>query len=248
MKNKTVKDKSAMAGQDAAKAAAQFPVRQMAAVGIGGTWLAVAAAETLMSNGQDVLDDVGMIAENYPLIAVAGLLHWAGGILLVLGLAGLAPLLWASMLGRVAWLLMLPLAVGFGAFSMVHLLALETAAPGLDGAAMNEYLTQRLGDGTGPWIIPITFVALLGPWSFLLMLISLVRLRLAVWAAPAVFVAGAVVHMLIADELAETLSLWAMAAGGVLAAVGIWRTSSVDAASLDSGSPAATRSETAAQP
>lgn len=206
---------------------AQFPARWLAAVGIGGSWMAVALAETLLGNGQDALDDVGMIAENHTLIAGAGLLHWAAGMLLVVALAGLAPLAWAGRLARIGWLLTVTIAVGFGSFAMVHLIALETAAAGLDAAAMNQFLIQRLGDGAGPWTVPILFVALLGPWSFLMLLLGLVRLRLVSWLAPAIFTAGALVHMLVSAEMFETMSLWTMAAGATLAAIGILRSTTV---------------------
>lgn len=200
-----------------------FPAAQLAAVGIGGMWVAAAMAETLLSNGQDDFNDVGMIADNYALIAGAGLLHWASGILLLIGLAGLAPLLWARRLGRAALLLTAPLAVGLGAFGMLHLLVLETAAKGLNGPAMNQFLIERLGEGNGPWIIPILFVAVLGPWSFLLLLVCLAREHLAGWVAPALFAAGAVTHMAVPGELVESASLWVMAAGALVAAWGILR-------------------------
>jgi len=200
-----------------------FPARWLATVGIGGAWFAVAAAETLMSNGQDALDDVGMIGENYGPIASAGILHWVGGMLLVVGLVGVAPLVWRSRIGRAGWFLTLPLAVGLGAFAMVHLLALETAAAGLNGEAMNQFLIERLGEGSGPWTILILFVALVGPWSFALLLVGLVLVRQVSWVSPALFAVGAVAHMLLSAELVETMSLWVMAAGGVLAAYGILR-------------------------
>lgn len=202
---------------------AAFPAARLAAAGIGATWVAAATAETLLGNGQDNFNDVGMLSDNYALITAAGLLHWAGGIFLLVGLAGLAPLLWAGRLGRAALLLTAPLAVGLGAFAMLHLVVLETAAEGLNGPAMNQFLIQRLGEGNGPWIIPIIFVAVLGPWSFLLLLTAMVRAHLTHWAAPALFAAGALLHMLVHGEIIETVSLWVMAAGALIAAVGILR-------------------------
>lgn len=202
----------------ATKALAGFPARRLAFSGIGGAWVAVASAESLMSQGQDALDDVGMIGENFSAIASAGLLHWLAGILLAVGLAGAAPLVWASRWGRAGWVLSAILAVSFGAFGMLHLMALETSAPDLDAAAMNQFLLERLGEGTGPWLVPILFAGLLGPWSFFVLLIGMLRVNLVSWVAPTVFMLGAVIHMLVADEMLETASLWIMAAGGLLAA------------------------------
>ncbi|WP_157962436.1 hypothetical protein [Homoserinimonas sp. OAct 916] len=200
-----------------------FPANGMAAVGLGGAWIAVAVAETLLIGGQDALNDVGMIGENYLVITIAGMLHWAAALSLTVGLVGVAPLIWASRIGRIGWSLTTALAAGLSAFAMVHLLALETAAAGLDGPAMNQFLVERLGDGTGPWVIPIFFVALVGPWSFALLLFGLVRVRRVHWISPVVFVIGALIHLLFAAEILESLSVWVMAAGGMIAAYGILR-------------------------
>lgn len=209
-----------------------FPARGLAAVGLSGAWIAVAAAETLLRNGQDALNDVAMIGENHSLIAAAGMLHWAAGMLLIVALAGTAPLVWASRIGRVGWTLTVTLAAGLGAFAMVHLVALETAAAGLDGAAMNTFLIQRLGEGTGPWLIPVLFVGLVGPWSVALLLVGLVRVHLVHWASPALFAGGAAMHMLLTGEFFETASHWVMVAGVVLAAHGILRSGARAAAGI----------------
>ncbi|MBB2996548.1 hypothetical protein [Paeniglutamicibacter cryotolerans] len=200
-----------------------FPADRLAAMGIGGAWIALATAETLLLKGQDALDDVSMIGDNYWLIAAAGFLHACASVLLVVGLAGVAPLLWASASARVGWFFTAAMATGLGSFAMVHILALETAAAGLDGPAMNRFLVERLGEGTGPWTIPVLFVALLGPWSVVLLLFGLTRVRRIHWISPALFAGGAVAHMLIPGEIPESTSLWVMAVGGILAANGILR-------------------------
>lgn len=201
----------------------KVPAHGLAAVGLTGFWVAVAAAETLLGDGQDALDDVAMISRSSSLITGAGLLHWLAGVLLVVALAGLAPLLWSSRVARVGWWLSLTMTSSLGAFAMLHLLALETAAPGLDPVAMNEFLVDRLGAGAGPWIGPMLFVGLLGPVSVLVLLCGVVRVGLGSWLAPALFGAGAVVHAAVPGELVETGSHWLMAAGTTVAAHGIWR-------------------------
>lgn len=105
-----------------------------------GAWLAIAAAETLLGGGQDALNNVGMIQDNYVVITTAGMLHGVAGMLLIVGLTGVAPLVWASGFGRVGWFLSMTLTAGLGSFAMLHLLALETAAAGLDGAAMSQWV------------------------------------------------------------------------------------------------------------
>lgn len=199
------------------------PVHGLAAVGLTGFWLAVAAAETMLGDGQDALDDVVMISRSSSLITGAGLLHWLAGVLLVVALAGLAPLVWPSRVGRTGWWLSLTMTTSLGAFAMLHLLAVETAAPGLDPVGMNEFLVDRLGAGAGPWVGPMLLVGLVGPVSVLVLLCGVVRVGLSSWLAPALFGAGAVVHMTVPGEVVETGSHWLMAAGTIVAAHGIWR-------------------------
>lgn len=195
----------------------------LAAIGLTGFWLAVAAAETLLGDGQDALDDVAMISRSSSLITGAGLLHWLAGVLLVVALVGLAPLVWPSRVGRAGWWLSLTMTTSLGAFAMLHLLAVETAAPGLDPVGMNEFLVDRLGAGAGPWIGPMLLVGLLGPVSVLVLLCGVVRVGLSSWLAPALFGAGAVVHMAVPGEVVETGSHWLMAAGTIVAGHRTWR-------------------------
>lgn len=199
-----------------------MPAHGLAAVGLAGFWLVIASAETLLGDGQDALDDVGMIADNSGLISGAGLLHWLAGVLLVVALAGLAPLVWSSRLARIGWWLTVTMTTSLGAFAMVHLLAVQTAAPGLDPVAMNEFLVDRLGSGAGPWIGPMLFVGILGPVSVMILLSGVARAGLASWISPALFAAGGIIHAVLPGELVEAGSHWLMASGPVLAAHGVW--------------------------
>ncbi len=115
------------------------------------------------------------------------------------------------------------MAVILGAFGMLHLLAAETAASGLDSEAMQTFLVERHG-GFGFWAVPLVFVALLGPWSVALLLAGLARRGAVSWAAIAVLVVGALVHLFWASELVEVISHWVMAAALVLAAAGLAKT------------------------
>lgn len=210
----------AMTESDAAIGKA-FPFRTMAVLGLGSFWIALAAAETILGS-LDALDNVSDLAAGQGRVVTAGLLHVLSGVLLLLGLCGVAPLAWRSRLSRTGWLMTAVMAGTLGAFGMLHLLAAETAARGLDPVAMQAFLVERLG-GFGAWSVPLVFLVLLGPWGVALLLAGLARRGAVPWAAFGTVVLGALVHLLWASELGEVISHWVMAAGVVLAATALAR-------------------------
>jgi len=206
-----------------------FPVRTAALLGLGGSWIAVAVAETLMSNGVDALDDVAMIAAHRGTLATAGLLHVLGGVLLGLGLTGVAAAAWSSRWSRAGWTLAATGVPCLGAIGMLHLLAVETAAAGLDTVAMNDFLVQRLGGAGGAWALPVGIAALLLPLAVVLLLTGLARAGHLGWVPMGVFTLGMLLHLVLAsNELAEVSSHWLMATGLLLTAVTLWRRERAD--------------------
>jgi hypothetical protein len=193
----------------------------------GASWIALAIAETLLGNGLDALDDVLMIRANSGRIATAGLLHLVTAVLLGFGLVGLAPLVRGSVTARVGWVLSMIGVPCLGAFAMLHLLALEVAAPELAADAMNQYLVDRLGQAGGPWLVPILYAAFIGGIGFILLVVGLARLGLVSWVAVGVVAAGVVLHAFGGTEVTETVSHWMEAAGLVLAAFGVARSRAV---------------------
>lgn len=189
----------------------------------GASWVALAIAETLLGNGLDALDDVLTIRSSSGLIATAGLLHLLTAVLLGFGLVGLAPLVRGSVTARIGWALSVIGVPCVGAFAMLHLLAVEVAAPGLPAAAMNQFLVDRLGQAGGPWLVPILYAAFIGGIGFILLVVGLARLGLVSWVAAGVVAAGVVLHAFGGSEVTETLSHWMEAAGLVLATVDIAR-------------------------
>ena len=197
--------------------ARRFPARPVAAAGLGLSWVAVAAAETLLTGGLDALDDVTMIGEHAGTITTAGLLHLLGAVLLGLGLAGSAALAWASRWSQVGWTLTMVGVPCLGAFAMLHLLAVETAASGLDGEAMNQFLIEQLSSGVGGWAVPVGIFALVTPLAVVLLLVGLARSRSLNWWPAGVTAAGMILHLIGDTELLEALSHWMIAAGLLLA-------------------------------
>ncbi len=195
---------------------------RVVALAYAGWGLCVSLGETIIG-GLDALDDVSAMSDHGGRIAATGLLHLAGAMLLAVALVGIGALVRGSALGRIGWVLMLVAVPCAGAFAMLHMIALEAAAPGLDEAAMEQFLVERLGAGAGVWVVPIFIAALVAPFAQGLLLIGLARCRVASWAAPGLVLLGAVLHAVLPGEAGEVASHWIMAAGVVLAAYGIWR-------------------------
>jgi hypothetical protein len=197
-----------------------------AAVGYAGALACMAGAETVVGD-LDRLDDIEAISAGAGRLVANGLIHLAGGVLLVVAVVGLAELVRGSILGRIGWWVLVIAAPCAGAFAMLHLLAVETAAPGLDGAAMGEFLVERLGQGAGAWAVPVAVFALLAPLGHVLLTTALARRHVVSWAAPALILLGAVGHAVLGTDTTEIASLLTMAAGGLVAGWSLWRGTTV---------------------
>lgn len=185
----------------------QLPVRAFAIVGLGGCWLAVAAAETLLG-GLDALPSAAELDAGRGRVAAAGLLHVLGGTLLALGLAGVAAGAWTTVLGRIGLFSSILLTAGLGAFGMFHLVALELP---------DEQL--RVFDGFGPWGYPILTVLLGMTLSLPLLVAGLARSHDVPWWTFGVVAAGSLLHFFGNTELTESLSHGIFALGLLSAAV-----------------------------
>lgn len=189
----------------------------------GASWVALATAETLLGNGLDALNDVLMIRSGAGRITTAGLLHLLAAVLLGFGLIGLAPVVRDGVTARIGWVLSVVGVPCLGAFAMLHLLAVEVAAPGLPGHAMNRFLVDRLGQAGGPWLVPVLYVAFLLGIGLVLLVVGLARLGRVPWVAVGILTAGVALHAFGGTEVTETVSHWMEAAGLVLAALGVAR-------------------------
>jgi hypothetical protein len=197
-------------------------------IAFGMAWAVMATAETLLGD-LDALDDVAVIAAHSGQIAAAGLLHVLAGALLVWGLAAVAGLAWHTVPGRIGWVVTAVTAPGLGAFGMLHLLAVETAAPGLDAAAMQQFLVERLSEAPGAWAVPMLVVAFFGAFALTALVAGLARSGVASWGATALLAAGAVVHLVGGGvDLLEVAGNWGTAVGLAWAAVDVWRTAGTD--------------------
>lgn len=183
----------------------------LAAVGIGGSWIAFALGETVIGE-LDALDSAAELAANSGRVVTAGLLHVLAGVLLTYGLVGLADRVRESVFVRVSALLVGLLAPCLGAFGMLHLLALE-----LDDSTLQK--TQ----GFGAWGVPVLVVALLGAFLLVLLLASLARLGVVPWWAVGVTFAGAALHLFGGSGLTEVGSHWLIATGMLAGALTLAR-------------------------
>lgn len=187
------------------------PGRALVAVGLGGCWIAMALAETVLGD-LDALRDAATLSEGRSRVVAGGLLHVASGVLLVLGLAGVAPRTRSSRLLALGVVAAALLAACLGAFGMLHLLALEMDDAGL----------ARL-DRFGAWGVPLVVVALLGTWLLVLLLAGLARAGDAPWWPVGPVAAGAVLHFLALGDATEVASHWLVAAGMVAATAALVR-------------------------
>lgn len=191
------------------------------AVALAAVWVVMASAE-LVLGPLDALDNVEAMADGSARIATGGLLHLLAAVILTIVVVGVPSLLWRSVLGRIGWWLTLIAVPCLGAFGMLHLLALETAAEGLDGTAMEQFLVQQLGEGGGLWSVPVLITAMVLPFALVLLLVGLARSSSITWIAPALFAVGAIVHLLVPGEVVEVASHGIMAAGTVTAGISMW--------------------------
>jgi hypothetical protein len=185
--------------------------RTLTVVGLGGCWVALALAETLLGD-LDALSDAATLAEGQGRVAAAGLLHVLAGFLLALGLVGLGARACASRLTVAGLVGAALLASCLGAFGMLHLLSLEM---------VDEDLAKLQGFGT--WGVPVLVVGLLGTWLLLLLLAGLARSGHAPWWSVGMVLVGSLLHLFGWNELAEVSSHWIVALGLVGAATVVAR-------------------------
>lgn len=180
-------------------------------LGLGGCWVAVALAETLLG-GLDALPSAAELDAGAGRVTAAGLLHVLGGALLALGLVGVARRAWVTVLGRIGLVSGLALTAGLAAFGMFHMLALEFT---------DEQL--RTFDGFGPWGYPILTVLFGMTVGLPLLVAGLARSRDVPWWTLGVVVAGSLLHLFGNTELTEAASHGIFALGLLAAAVSCGR-------------------------
>jgi hypothetical protein len=191
------------------------------ALALGLSWVPIAVAETLLGD-LDALDDVAAMAGGAGRIASAGLLHVLSGVLLAYAAVGLLARLRGRTGGRIGATLVLVLSTCFGAFGMLHLLALETTAADLDPAAMNAFL-DRLSEAPGWWSVPVGVVGLLGMPVMALTCLALARSGAVRWWGPAVVTAAALVHFAGLSGALEIAAQWGVVAGLTIVAFDLTR-------------------------
>lgn len=197
------------------------PGLRVAAVALLGHALCIAAAEAVIGP-LDQVDNYDAMAAAPGRLEAGGLLHLVGAVLLGIAVAGLARVVWASMTGRVAAVLLAIAVPAGGAFAMFHLALVETVADGLDPVAMEQFVSER-ATGPGAWGAPVAYYALVGFVASLLFLVALVRVGVVSWIAPAIVLVAILMESLLGDGTTEIAAHWIDVGAWVIAAVGIWR-------------------------
>ncbi len=197
------------------------PGLRIAAVAFFGNALCVALAEAIIGP-LDQTDDFAAMAAAPGRLEAGGLLHLLGAVLLGLAVAGLAHVVWASVTGRVATVLLAIAVPCGGAFAMFHLVLVETVADGLDPVAMEQFVVERT-TGPGAWGAPVAYYAIIGFIASMLFLIALVRVGVVSWIAPVLVLVAILTESMLGDGLTEIAAHWIDVLAWVIAAVGIWR-------------------------
>ena len=197
------------------------PGLRTAAVAIVGNATCIALAEAVIGP-LDQTDDFAAMAASPERLEAGGLLHLLGAVFLGFAVAGLARVVWTSITGRVASVLLAIAVPCGGAFALFHLVLVETVADGLNPVAMEEFVLERTS-GPGAWGLPVAYYALVGFLASLLLLVALCRVGLSSWLAPPIVLAAILMESQLDDGVTEVAAHWVSVLAWVIAAVGIWR-------------------------
>ena len=197
------------------------PGLRTAAIALLGNSLCIAVAETIIGP-LDQTDNYAGMAASPGRLEAGGLLHLLCAVLLGVAVAGLARVVWASVTGRVATVLLAVAVPCGGAFAMFHLVLVETVAEGLDPVAMEEFVVER-ATGPGAWGMPVAYYALVGFVASMLLLVALARVGVVTWIAPGIVLVAILMELSLGDGMTEIAAHWLDVAAWVIAAVGIWR-------------------------
>lgn len=209
---------------DAALDAPPVPGVRTAGASLVAFLACVAVGETVLGDLDQTDNFAAMTAEPWRL-TTGGLILLAGAMLLGVAVAGLARLVWPTVLGKVATVLLAIAVPCGGAFAMFHLALAETVAEGLDPAAMEQFVLQRTS-GPGAWGLPVLIFAVGGFLALVLLLTALARQQLVSWRAPSLLVVALVADN-VGDGAIELAALWLAVVAGLVAAVGLWRATTV---------------------
>lgn len=197
------------------------PGLRTAAIALLGNSLCIAVAEAVIGP-LDQTDNYADMAAAPGRLEAGGLLHLLGAVLLGIAVAGLARVVWGSVTGRVATVLLAVAVPCGGAFAMFHLVLVETVADGLDPVAMEEFVVER-ATGPGAWGMPVLYYALVGFVASMLLLVALARVGVVSWIAPSIVLVAILMESLLGDGMTEIAAHWLDVVAWVIAAVGIWR-------------------------
>lgn len=208
-------------------------LKSITAAGLMIGWLPFAIGEALYGS-LDAMDDLSAIAANSTRFGLAATLQFITALAMIPAVIGMMRLVARRrpVLGAVGGAVSLAGVIALGAFVELHLLALEMSAPGLDRAAMTEFVATRL-DGFGPFAVPILLVLLM-PLGLLLLAIGLNRAKLVTLWAPLLVGVHILIHFGVETELGEAGSHLVLAVA--LALVG-WRVHRMPASEWNGPTP-----------
>jgi hypothetical protein len=178
------------------------PWRRLVGVSLLVGWLPMAIAKVLYG-GMGDFSQFDLIAANPGRLIAGGLVSHFGAILLIPAIVGMVCLARARArtLTTIGALLAIAIPVAIGGVSELHLVGREFARPGLDRAAMTEFVARF--DDMGAWGVPVMLLLVGMTFGLPLLAIALRRAQVISIVPVIVILVHIPVHFLWADTLSH---------------------------------------------
>jgi hypothetical protein len=199
------------------------PWRRVVGVSLVVGWFPVAIGEALYGTLDD-FTQLELVAASPGRLISGGLVQFLGAIVLIPAILGMVYLARsrARLLTRIGGVLAIGLPVGLGGSSQLHLVAREFARPGLDRAAMTEFVAG-FNEFGGAWGVPVMVVLVGMTFGLPLLALALRRARVISVLPVVLIIAHAPMHMLMGLSWTEVGSHVVLAAGVALIGLRVLR-------------------------
>jgi hypothetical protein len=204
-------------------AAPRVPWRSLVGVSLVVGWFPIAIGEALYGTLDD-FTQLELVAASPGRMIGGGLVQFLGAVVLIPAILGMVYLARsrARLLTRIGGVLAIGLPVGLGGFAQLHLVAREFARPGLDRAAMTEFVAG-FNEVGGAWGVPVMVVLIGMTLGLPLLALALRRARVISVLPVVLIIAHAPMHLFMDLSWAEVASHVVLAAGVALIGLRVLR-------------------------
>jgi hypothetical protein len=205
-----------------APAMANVPWRRLVGVSLVVGWFPTAIGEALYGTMDD-FTQLDLVAASPGRMVGGGLVQFFGAIVLIPAILGMIYLgrSRARLLTTIGGVVAIGLPVGLGGSSQLHLVAREFARPGLDQAAMTEFVAG-FNEFGGGWGVPVMIVLVGMTLGLPLLALALRRARVISVLPVVLIIAHAPIHLFM-DMSWEVTSHFVLAAGVALIGLRVLR-------------------------